>query len=110
MSGGERKKNELMHLYVLEPDFIILDEIDSGVDIDNLNTISEALKEYFVGHKASILIITHHTNILEKLVPDYVHILNSGSIETTGDASLAYDIEKNGFNRTNKVSENINYE
>lgn len=105
MSGGERKKNELMQLYVLEPDFIILDEIDSGVDIDNLNIISNALKKYFDMHTCSILIITHHTNILKKLTPNYVHILENGSISTTGDYSLAESIENNGFVGTNKVSE-----
>ena len=106
MSGGERKKNELMHLYVLEPDFVILDEIDSGVDIDNLNIISESLKKYFDTHSCSFLIITHHTYILKKLVPNYVHILNDGKIEKTGNYILAETIENEGFNRTNKVSEN----
>ncbi|MBQ3020901.1 MAG: Fe-S cluster assembly ATPase SufC [Bacilli bacterium] len=110
MSGGERKKNELLHLWVLEPDLIILDEIDSGVDIDNLNIISESLKEYYETHNASFLIITHHTNILKKLVPNYVHILNDGKIIESKDHTLAFDIENNGFNRTNKVSESIDYE
>ena len=80
MSGGERKKNELMHLFVLEPKLVLLDEIDSGVDIDNLNVISNSLKKYFENHDCSFLIITHHTNILNKLKPDYVHILKDGSI------------------------------
>lgn len=107
MSGGERKKNELMHLWVLEPDLILLDEVDSGVDIDNLNIISNSLKEYFDSHSCSFLIITHHTNILKTLTPNYVHILNNGKIEKSGDYSLAITIENNGFIRTNKVSENI---
>ena len=106
MSGGERKKNELMHLWVLEPDLILLDEIDSGVDIDNLNVISQSLKEYFDTHTCSFLIITHHTNILKNLTPNYVHILNNGNIEKSGDYSLAINIENHGFTRTNKVSEN----
>jgi len=110
MSGGERKKNELMHLYVLEPDFIILDEIDSGVDIDNLNNISLALKEYYESHDCSMLIITHHTNILKNINTEYVHVLNNGKIVESGDYNLAESIENEGFNRTNKVSENINYE
>ena len=106
MSGGERKKNELMHLWVLEPDLILLDEIDSGVDIDNLNVISQSLKEYFDTHTCSFLIITHHTNILKNLTPNYVHILNNGNIEKSGDYSLAINIENHGFTGTNKVSEN----
>ncbi len=110
MSGGERKKNELMHLWVLEPDLILLDEIDSGVDVDNLNTICNSLKEYFDTHSCSFLIITHHTNILKKLIPNKVHILSSGKIIKTGDYSLAESIENNGFTGTNKVSENINNE
>lgn len=110
MSGGERKKNELMHLWVLEPDLILLDEIDSGVDVDNLNTITESLKEYFDTHSCSFLIITHHTNILKKLVPNYVHILENGKIVKTGDYTLAENIENNGFTGTNKVSEKYNNE
>lgn len=110
MSGGERKKNELMHLWVLEPDLILLDEIDSGVDVDNLNILTESLKEYFDMHSCSFLIITHHTNILKKLVPNYVHILENGEIVKTGDYTLAENIENNGFNGTNKVSEKYNNE
>ena len=106
MSGGERKKNELMHLWVLEPDLVILDEIDSGVDIDNLKTITKSLKEYFDTHASSFLIITHHTNILEKLKPVFVHILSNGKIVETGDYKLAERIELEGFNGTNKVREN----
>lgn len=110
MSGGEKKKNELMHMWVLEPNFIILDEIDSGVDIDNLNIISNSIKEYFNTREVSILIITHHTNILKTLVPNYVHILENGTIKNTGDYSLAESIENNGYNSINKTSENEKYE
>lgn len=106
MSGGEKKKNELMHLWVLEPEFIILDEIDSGVDIDNLNIISNSLKEYFDTHECSILIITHHTNILKNLLPNSVHIIKDGSVIKSGDYSLADMVEKNGYNSINLVSEN----
>ena len=110
MSGGEIKKNELMHLWVLEPDLVLLDEIDSGVDIDNLNVISSSLKEYFDTHSCSFLIITHHTNILKKLIPNKVFVMKNGTIVNSGDYSLAESIEKNGFNRTNKVSEIVNNE
>ena len=101
MSGGEKKKNELMHLWVLSPDLILLDEVDSGVDIDNLNIITESLKTYFDEHNCSILIITHHTNILKGLKPNYVHILSDGKITETGDYNLAINIENNGYTRTN---------
>lgn len=107
MSGGERKKNELMHLWVLEPKLILLDEIDSGVDIDNLNSIGALLKDYFDTHSCSMLIITHHTNILNKLHPNFVHILNNGKIVETGGYDLALEIENKGYNRTNNVSENF---
>ena len=110
MSGGERKKNELMHLWVLEADLILLDEIDSGLDVDNLKIISDSLKEYFDTHNCSILIITHHTNILDKLTPNYVHILSEGKIIETGDYSLSKKIENEGFNSTNKVRKNNNDE
>lgn len=110
MSGGEKKKNELMHMWVLEPNFIILDEIDSGVDIDNLNIISNSIKEYFNSHNVSIIIITHHTNILKTLKPDYVHILSGGNIKITGDYSLAESIENNGYNSINLISESKNNE
>lgn len=101
MSGGEKKKNELLHLWVLEPDFIILDEIDSGVDIDNLNAISKSLKIYFETHSCSMLFITHHSNILNKINPNYVHILKDGNFKQTGDISLAHKVEKEGYTETN---------
>lgn len=96
MSGGEKKKNELLHLYVLEPKFVILDELDSGLDVDSLKTLSLALKEY-LSDDVSFLIITHHTSILEYLTPDYVHILKDGHIVKSGDFNLALDIESKGF-------------
>lgn len=98
MSGGEKKKNELLHLYVLEPKFVILDELDSGLDVDSLKTLSLALKEY-LSDDVSFLIITHHTSILEYLTPDYVHILKDGHIVKSGDFNLALDIESKGFTK-----------
>ena len=101
MSGGERKKNELMHMWMLKPDFIILDEIDSGLDVDALKLCSESLKKYYDEYKPSILIITHHSSILKYLKPDFVHVLKKGKIVKNGDYKLALDIEKNGFNEKN---------
>ena len=95
MSGGEKKKNELLHLYVLEPKFIILDELDSGLDVDSLKELALSLVNY-LDDSISIL-ITHHISILEYIKPDYVHILKAGSIVASGDYSLALDVEKSGF-------------
>lgn len=97
MSGGERKKNELLHLFILEPSLIILDELDSGLDVDSLKILSNALNTYLETHDASILIITHHTSILEYLKPDKVHLLSNGSIVKSDNYNLALEIEKEGF-------------
>ena len=96
-SGGERKKNEIIQMNLLKPKLIILDEIDSGVDVDNLKVIAENIKKYKEENNASILIITHYPHILNYIKPDYVHIMNNGSIVKTGDYSLALSIEKNGY-------------
>lgn len=96
MSGGEKKKNEILHLYVLEPKLILLDELDSGLDVDSLKSLSASLMEY-KDDSVSILIITHHTNILEYIKPDRVAILSGGEIVKIGDNTLANDIEKFGF-------------
>ncbi|MCX4249447.1 MAG: Fe-S cluster assembly ATPase SufC [Bacilli bacterium] len=108
MSGGEKKKNELLQLYVLEPKFIILDELDSGLDVDSLKELALSLVDYMDSSK-SILIITHHTSILKYIKPNSVHILKQGSIVASGDFTLAEEIEKNGF-RTYEVGENKTYE
>ena len=97
MSGGEKKKNELLQLYMLNPELILLDELDSGLDVDALETLSTSLLEYKKVSKCSILIITHHTNILKYITPSKVHILVDGKIVEEGDASLAEKIETSGF-------------
>lgn len=97
MSGGERKKNELLHLWMLEPSFIILDEIDSGLDVDALKTVANSIMEYYEEKKPSILLITHHTKLLDVIKPSKVHILKDGQIIKSGSISLARNIESNGF-------------
>lgn len=97
MSGGERKKNELLHVWMLKPTFLILDEIDSGLDVDALKIVAESLREYHDKTNCSILIITHNPKLLDTLKPDHVHILKNKKIIKTGDHNLAKDIEKNGF-------------
>lgn len=110
-SGGERKKNEILQMLVLEPKFIILDELDSGLDVDSLKVVCDSINKYLNTHKdTSVLMITHYSRILEFIKPDYVHILNEGSIVKTGDFSLALEIEKTGYTGLNNVSENEVYE
>ena len=97
-SGGEKKKNEVLQLKVLKPKYIILDEINSGLDVDSLRIIYNNIKEYMKENKeASLLIITHYPRILEYIKPDYVHILKDGKIRKSGDISLALEIEKEGY-------------
>lgn len=99
MSGGERKKNELLHLWMLEPKFILLDELDSGLDVDALKIVASSIMEYYKEKKTSILIITHHTQILDLITPDYVHVLKEGTIMESGRKELATRIEKEGFSK-----------
>ena len=108
MSGGERKKNELLHLWMLEPTLILLDELDSGLDVDSLKIVCDSLNEYKKTHKCSILLITHHDELIKMLGANYIHVLSDGKIVKTGDISLASVIETNGYQGfigTNKVSE-----
>ncbi len=105
-SGGERKKNEIFQMNLLEPKLIILDELDSGLDIDSLKTICENINDYIKRNKdTSILIITHYPRILEYIKPNYVHIMNDGKIVKTGDYKLALEVEKNGYSMVNEIGE-----
>lgn len=97
-SGGEKKKNEVLQIKMLKPKFIILDEIDSGLDVDSLRIVCENINKYREEHKdTSVLIITHYPRILEYINPDYVHIMNNGKIVKTGNMDLAFDTEKHGY-------------
>lgn len=97
-SGGEKKKNEVLQIKMLKPKFIILDEIDSGLDVDSLRIVCENINKYREENKnISILIITHYPRILEYIKPDYVHIMNNGKIVKTGNMDLAFDTEKHGY-------------
>ncbi len=96
-SGGEKKKNEILQMYLLHPSFIILDEIDSGLDVDSLRIVGEAIMDYYQENKPAILIITHYQRLLNYIHPHFVHIMEKGSIQKTGDASLVKQIEKEGF-------------
>ena len=105
-SGGEKKKNEILQLKLLKPKFIILDELDSGLDVDSLKIVSKNINNYLKENKdCSILIITHYPRILEYIKPDYVHILKDGKIKKTGDMKLALEIEKNGYQLVGEENE-----
>lgn len=95
-SGGEKKKNEILQMSVLNPKLAILDETDSGLDIDAIKIVSKGVKN-FSNDDNSIIVITHYNKILDYLTPDFVHILVDGKIVESGDASLAKEIEENGF-------------
>ncbi len=98
-SGGEKKKNEVLQIKILKPKLIILDELDSGLDVDSLKIVCENINNYKSENPdTSILIITHYPRILEMIKPDYVHVMKNGTIVKTGDISLATLTEKVGYN------------
>ncbi len=104
-SGGEKKKNEILQMKILKPKYIILDELDSGLDVDSLRTVCENINQYMNENKdVSLLIITHYPRILEYLKPDYVHILKDGKIQKSGGLELALDVEKNGYTGINVIA------
>ena len=95
-SGGERKKNEILQMSILNPKLAILDETDSGLDVDAVRIVSEGVNR-FHNEDNAVLIITHHNQILQKLQPKYVHILIDGSIVKTGGPELVREIEEKGY-------------
>lgn len=98
-SGGEKKKAEILQLLMLSPKLAILDETDSGLDVDAVRTVSSGIKEYQKKKDGALLIITHSTRILESLKVDYTHIMVDGKIIKTGDASLVDEINEHGFEK-----------
>lgn len=103
-SGGERKKNEVLQLEMLEPKFIILDELDSGLDVDSLRKVSDGINKYLKEHpKTSVLIITHYPRMLEYIKPQFVHMMVCGKIVKTGGYDLAFEIEKKGYSDTSVI-------
>lgn len=111
LSGGERKKNEVLGLKLLEPSFIILDELDSGLDVDSLKIVAKNINDYLKANKdTSVLIITHYSRVLDLIKPDFVHQMEDGKIIKTGDITLAKQIEKTGYNGVNEVESSENYE
>jgi Fe-S cluster assembly ATP-binding protein len=95
-SGGEKKRNEILQMLILEPEVIILDEIDSGLDIDALRAVSEGINKMKDG-KRSFLVITHYSRILDYIEPDYIHVLKDGKIIKTAGPELVAQLEENGY-------------
>lgn len=95
-SGGERKRNEIFQMAVLEPTFSILDETDSGLDVDALRIVAEGFNQ-LRKPETSALVITHYQRMLDYLKPDFVHVIVNGKVVKEGDAALGYEIEKRGF-------------
>ncbi|SJZ41942.1 Fe-S cluster assembly ATP-binding protein [Pilibacter termitis] len=95
-SGGEKKRNEILQLLMLEPTFAILDEIDSGLDIDALKVVSKGVNA-MRGESFGAMIITHYQRLLNYITPDVVHIMMEGKVVMTGDAELAKRLEKEGY-------------
>ncbi len=98
-SGGEKKKAEILQMLLLQPRLAILDETDSGLDVDAVRTVSQGVEAYQESRNGALLIITHSTRILESLHVDRVHILVKGRIVRTGDASLIEEINRDGFEK-----------
>ena len=95
-SGGEKKRNEIMQMMLLEPELCILDETDSGLDIDALQVVADGVNAMRDG-KRSFLVVTHYQRLLDYIVPDYVHVLAGGRIVKSGDKSLALELEAKGY-------------
>lgn len=95
-SGGEKKRNEIMQLMLLEPQLCILDETDSGLDIDALQVVADGVNAMRDGQR-SFIVVTHYQRLLDYIVPDYVHVLAGGRIVKSGDKSLALELEAKGY-------------
>jgi Fe-S cluster assembly ATP-binding protein len=95
-SGGEKKRNEILQMALLNPQLSILDETDSGLDIDALKIISKGINSYMSSEKA-IVLITHYQRLLDYIKPDYIHVMQNGKIVKTGNAELALELEQKGY-------------
>lgn len=96
-SGGEKKRHEVMQLDILKPKFAVMDETDSGLDVDALRVVSEGINRYQEETKGGILLITHYKRILNYVVPDFVHVFADGHVIKTGGAELADQLEADGY-------------
>ena len=101
-SGGEKKKNEIFQMAMLEPSLAILDETDSGLDIDALRIVANGVNQLHNGQNAFV-VITHYQRLLDYIVPDFVHVMYDGRIVKTGDKSLALELEQKGYEWTKNL-------
>jgi len=100
-SGGEKKRNEIFQMSVLEPTLAVLDETDSGLDIDALKDVAEGINKLRTKERSFIL-VTHYQRLLDYVIPDYVHVLRQGTIAKTGDKNLALELEERGYDWVNE--------
>ncbi|MBT3249634.1 MAG: Fe-S cluster assembly ATPase SufC [Candidatus Pacebacteria bacterium] len=98
-SGGEKKRLEILQMAVLEPKFAILDEVDSGLDIDAIKAVATGIKQNVENYKTGILLITHYQRILDYIEPDFVHVMVSGKIVESGDKTLVKKLEADGYQK-----------
>jgi Fe-S cluster assembly ATP-binding protein len=98
-SGGEKKRHEVLQLALLKPRFAILDETDSGLDVDALRVVSEGVNRYRAGAETGVLLITHYTRILQHIRPDRVHVFAGGRVVESGGPELADELERSGYVR-----------
>lgn len=98
-SGGERKKNEILQMSILKPNVVLLDEIDSGLDVDSLKLVGESVMDYYNEKRPAILLVTHYHRLLDYIEPDFIHIMNDGHIVLSGDKNLALKIEDEGYDK-----------
>ena len=105
-SGGEKKRNEILQMALLEPSLAILDETDSGLDIDALKTVSDGINALRSPDR-SIVMITHYQRLLDYVVPDFVHVLSKGRIVKSGDKELAKELEKSGYSWVNTEQDGL---
>ena len=101
-SGGEKKRNEILQMALLEPKIAILDETDSGLDIDALRIVASGIKK-IANKNTSVILITHYQRLLDEIKPDFVHVMANGEIIKTGDSNLALELEKHGYEWTDEL-------
>ncbi len=105
-SGGEKKRNEILQMAILDPKLALLDETDSGLDIDSLKIVSEGVNALRSSHRA-IVLVTHYQRLLDYITPDFVHVLSGGQIVKSGDKNLAHELEAKGYGWIEKQEAHI---